>query len=146
PQASPDAMRHLDPRGLPRVGAVVCRGDVLVGKVAPQALSELTWDQKLLHAIYGRAGEEVADEALVYPHLDPGTVTAVRLWARSRRHCPRCGDVVCWSDACPHCRGPIGERQRDDLPPDCDVCVEVDVVVRRELRVGDVLRDDAGRC
>src|SRR5262249_27416963 len=34
---------------------------------------------------------------------------------------------------------------RDELPQHCDVCVEVDVAVRRELRVGDVLQDDRGQ-
>src|SRR5262245_44124699 len=94
PGVRPHALRHLDPRGLVRVGTRVWRGDVLIGKVTPRSVSELTYEDKLTHCVFGRAAEEVADESLVYPHPEPGMVTAVRLWARSRRHCPRCGDVV----------------------------------------------------
>ncbi len=46
------------------MGTRVDQGDILVGKVVPKAKSELTPEEKLLHAIFGRAGEDVKNESL----------------------------------------------------------------------------------
>src|SRR5438067_6324926 len=50
PGLDPDALHCLDARGLVRVGATVRRGDLLVGKVTPISKSELTAEEKILHA------------------------------------------------------------------------------------------------
>ena len=56
---SEKALRNLDESGIVRIGTRVQPGDILVGKVSPKAKSELTPEEKLLHAIFGRAGEDV---------------------------------------------------------------------------------------
>ena len=38
-----------------------------MGKVAPKSKSELTPEEKLLHAIFGRAGEDVKNDSLEVP-------------------------------------------------------------------------------
>ena len=48
-------------------GTRVAPGDILVGKVAPKSKSELSPEEKLLHAIFGRAGEDVKNDSLEVP-------------------------------------------------------------------------------
>ncbi len=59
PNVSEKALRNLDETGIVRVGTFVKPGDILVGKVSPKSKTELTPEEKLLHAIFGRAGEDV---------------------------------------------------------------------------------------
>jgi len=59
PNVSEKALRNLDEYGVVREGTRVCPGDILVGKVVPKSKTELTPEEKLLHAIFGRAGEDV---------------------------------------------------------------------------------------
>jgi DNA-directed RNA polymerase subunit beta len=47
-----------------QVGTYVQPGDILVGKVSPKSKTELTPEEKLLHAIFGRAGEDVKNDSL----------------------------------------------------------------------------------
>ena len=56
PNVSPKALGNLDEHGVVQVGTFVKPGDILVGKVSPKSRSELTPEEKLLHAIFGRAG------------------------------------------------------------------------------------------
>ncbi|MGE4003785.1 MAG: DNA-directed RNA polymerase subunit beta, partial [Planctomycetaceae bacterium] len=64
PNVSEKALRHLNEQGIVAVGTRVVPGDILVGKVSPKAKSELTPVETLLHAIFGRAGEDVKYESL----------------------------------------------------------------------------------
>jgi len=64
PNVSEAALANLDEAGLIRVGARVKPGDILVGKIAPKSKSELSSEEKLLHAIFGRAGEDVKNDSL----------------------------------------------------------------------------------
>ncbi len=64
PNVSEKALRHLGEDGIVQIGTRVRSGDILVGKVSPKAKSELTPEEKLLHAIFGRAGEDVKNESL----------------------------------------------------------------------------------
>ncbi|MFC1524757.1 DNA-directed RNA polymerase subunit beta [Planctomycetota bacterium] len=57
------ALKNLDDKGIVRCGAKVKPGDILVGKIAPKSKSELTPEEKLLHAIFGKAGEDVKNES-----------------------------------------------------------------------------------
>ena len=59
PNVSEKALRNLDESGIVQIGTYVRPGDVLVGKVSPKSKTELTPEEKLLHAIFGRAGEDV---------------------------------------------------------------------------------------
>jgi DNA-directed RNA polymerase subunit beta len=57
-------------------------GDILVGKVSPKAKSELTPEEKLLHAIFGRAGEDVKNESLEVPSGVEGIVIHTERFSR----------------------------------------------------------------
>src|SRR5260370_39712387 len=67
PNVSEKALRHLGEDGIVQVGTRVAPGDILVGKVSPKAKAELTPEEKLLHAIFGRAGGAVKNEPLEVP-------------------------------------------------------------------------------
>ena len=64
PNVSEKALRNLDENGIIRVGTYVKPNDILVGKVSPKSKTELTPEEKLLHAIFGRAGEDVKNDSL----------------------------------------------------------------------------------
>ncbi|MDX1682589.1 MAG: DNA-directed RNA polymerase subunit beta, partial [Phycisphaeraceae bacterium] len=70
PNVSEKMLSQLDENGIIRIGAHVKPGDILVGKVSPKSKSELTPEEKLLHAIFGRAGEDVKNDSL---EVKPGT-------------------------------------------------------------------------
>jgi DNA-directed RNA polymerase subunit beta len=77
PNVSEKALRNLDESGVVRVGTRVRPGDVLVGKVAPKSKTELSPEEKLLHAIFGRAGEDVKNDSLEVPSGVEGIVLHV---------------------------------------------------------------------
>ncbi|MBX3459569.1 MAG: DNA-directed RNA polymerase subunit beta [Planctomycetes bacterium] len=66
--------KNLDEGGVIRVGTKVGPGDILVGKVAPKSKSELTPEEKLLYAIFGKAGEDVKNDSLEVPAGSYGVV------------------------------------------------------------------------
>lgn len=82
PNVSERALRNLDERGIVRVGTHVKAGDILVGKVAPKSKSELTPEEKLLHAIFGRAGEDIKNDSLELPAGEEGVVIATKHFSR----------------------------------------------------------------
>ncbi len=82
PNVSEKALRHLDEDGIVQIGTRVSPGDILVGKVSPKAKSELTPEEKLLHAIFGRAGEDVKNESLDVPSGVEGIVIHTERFAR----------------------------------------------------------------
>ena len=82
PNVSEKALRHLDESGIVRVGTRVKIGDILVGKVAPKSKSELTPEEKLLHAIFGRAGEDVKNASLEVPTGVEGIVIGAEKYSR----------------------------------------------------------------
>ncbi|MBL8746749.1 MAG: DNA-directed RNA polymerase subunit beta [Phycisphaerae bacterium] len=82
PNVSEKMLRNLDEFGIIRVGARVQPGDILVGKVSPKSKSELTPEEKLLHAIFGRAGEDVKNDSLEVPAGKEGIVIGTRRFSR----------------------------------------------------------------
>ncbi len=82
PNVSERALRHLDESGIVQVGTRIKAGDILVGKVAPKSKSELTPEEKLLHAIFGRAGEDVKNASLEVPIGVEGIVIAAEKFSR----------------------------------------------------------------
>jgi DNA-directed RNA polymerase subunit beta len=72
----------LDPDGIVQVGTFVKPGDILVGKVSPKSKSELTPEEKLLHAIFGRAGEDVKNDSLEVPSGIEGLVIHTERFSR----------------------------------------------------------------
>ncbi len=82
PNVSERALRNLDERGIVRIGTRVGPGDILVGKVSPKSKSELSPEEKLLHAIFGRAGEDVKNDSLELPAGQEGIVIGARHFSR----------------------------------------------------------------
>ena len=64
------------------MGTYVRPGDVLVGKVSPKSKTELTPEEKLLHAIFGRAGEDVKNDSLEVPSGVEGIVIGTQKFSR----------------------------------------------------------------
>ena len=82
PNVSEKAHRNLDETGIVAIGTYVKPGDILVGKVAPKSKSELTPEEKLLHAIFGRAGEDVKNDSLEVPSGVEGIVINTQRFSR----------------------------------------------------------------
>jgi DNA-directed RNA polymerase subunit beta len=82
PNVSEKALRNLNESGIVRVGTYVRPGDVLVGKVSPKSKTELTPEEKLLHAIFGRAGEDVKNDSLEVPSGIEGIVIDTEKFSR----------------------------------------------------------------
>ncbi len=82
PNVSEKMLRNLDDQGIVSLGTRVGPGDILVGKVSPKAKTELTPEEKLLHAIFGRAGEDVKNDSLEVPAGVEGVVIGARKFSR----------------------------------------------------------------
>ena len=82
PNVSEKALANLDESGVVRVGTRVGPTDILVGKISPKSKSELTPEEKLLHAIFGRAGEDVKNDSLEMPAGEEGVVIGAQRYSR----------------------------------------------------------------
>jgi len=86
PNVSEKALANLDESGIVRIGTRVRGGQghdsILVGKVSPKSKSELSPEEKLLHAIFGRAGEDVKNDSLELPPGEEGVVIDTRRFSR----------------------------------------------------------------
>jgi DNA-directed RNA polymerase subunit beta len=82
PNVSEKALRNLDESGIVQIGTYVRPGDILVGKVSPKSKTELTPEEKLLHAIFGRAGEDVKNDSLEVPSGIEGIVINTQKFSR----------------------------------------------------------------
>jgi len=82
PNVSEKALANLDEGGVVRVGTQVKPGDILVGKVSPKSKSELSPEEKLLYAIFGRAGEDVKNDSLEVPSGQEGIVIDAKRFSR----------------------------------------------------------------
>ncbi len=85
PNVSEKALANLDENGIVRIGTRVGPGDILVGKVSPKSKSELSPEEKLLYAIFGRAGEDVKNDSLELPAGEEGVVIDTK-WFSRRMH------------------------------------------------------------
>ncbi|MHC4796655.1 MAG: DNA-directed RNA polymerase subunit beta, partial [Planctomycetota bacterium] len=85
PNVSERALANLDENGVVLVGTKVGPGDILVGKVSPKSKSELSPEEKLLYAIFGRAGEDVKNDSLELPAGEEGVVIDAK-WFSRRMH------------------------------------------------------------
>ena len=82
PNVSEKQLGRLDEHGIIQIGSYVRPGDILVGKVSPKSKSELSPEEKLLHAIFGRAGEDVKNDSLEVPAGSEGIVLAAKRFSR----------------------------------------------------------------
>ena len=115
PNVGDDARRNLDENGIIRIGTEVHDDDILVGKVTPKGMAELTSEEKLLHAIFGEKTREVRDTSLRVPHGGEGIVHDVKVFTKD---------------------------DTDELPPGVSKIVRVYIAQKRKIQVGDKM---AGR-
>ncbi|MBI5779623.1 MAG: DNA-directed RNA polymerase subunit beta [Planctomycetes bacterium] len=89
PNVPEKALKNLDENGIIRVGTKVKAGDILVGKIAPKSKKELSPEEKLLHAIFGKAGEDVKNMSVEVPPGVEGIVTDTQYFSRHYEMTPK---------------------------------------------------------
>ena len=110
PNVSEEARRNLDENGIVTIGTEVKEGDILVGKVTPKGMAELTSEEKLLHAIFGEKTREVRDTSLRVPHGGDGIVHDIKIYTR---------------------------KDNDELPAGVSKLIRVYIIQKRKIQVGD---------
>ena len=115
PNVGEDALKNLDEDGIVRIGAEVTDGDILVGKVTPKGVTELSAEERLLHAIFGEKAREVRDTSLRVPHGAGGIILDVKIFNR---------------------------EDGDELKPGVNQLIRVYIVQKRKISEGDKM---AGR-
>lgn len=115
PNVGEDVLRNLDDRGIIRIGAEIFTNDILVGKVTPKGVTELTAEERLLHAIFGEKAREVRDTSQRVPNGGAGIVVDVKVFTR---------------------------ENGDELPPGVNQLVRVYIAQKRKISEGDKM---AGR-
>src|SRR5699024_12538223 len=83
PNVAESAHKKLYDRVIVYIGAEVNDGDNLVGKVTPKGVTELTAEERILHAIFGEKAREVRDTSLRVPHGAGGIVLDVKVFKRA---------------------------------------------------------------
>ena len=144
PNVGDDALKDLDASGVVRIGAEVRTEDILVGRVAPKGQSELTAEEKLVIAIFGKKAEEMRDVSLRVPHGEKGIVIATKVFSRYKYHCDRCDREFAYSkpievNNCENCGAKLKKLPGDELKPGVNQLVRVYVAQKRKVMVGDKL-------
>jgi DNA-directed RNA polymerase subunit beta len=85
PNVSEEAVRHLDERGIVKIGTEVKEGDILVGKITPKGESDPTPEEKLLRAIFGDKAGDVKDASLRVDAAVNGVVIDTKLFTRPKK-------------------------------------------------------------
>ncbi|MEJ5170898.1 MAG: DNA-directed RNA polymerase subunit beta, partial [Fimbriimonadales bacterium] len=147
PNAGEDALRNLDENGIIRIGAEVRPDEILVGKVAPKGQVEMTAEERLIIAIFGKKAEETRDVSLKLPHGERGVVVDVKVYSRFKYRCQSCGREYKESKKrerleCDVCDGNLLQLPGDELPAGTNMTVQVYIAQKRKLMVGDKM---AGR-
>ena len=110
PNVSEDARKNLDENGIIRIGTEVKEGDILVGKVTPKGMADLTSEEKLLHAIFGEKTREVRNSSLTVPHGGDGIVHDVKIYTKA---------------------------DNDEMPSGVSKVIRVYIIQKRKIQVGD---------
>ena len=110
PNVSEEARRNLDEHGIVRIGTEVKENDILVGKITPKGVQELTSEEKLLHAIFGEKTREVRDTSLRVPHGSSGIVHDVQVFTKDNS---------------------------DELPAGVINIIRIYLIKKRKMQVGD---------
>ena len=110
PNVGEEARKNLDENGIVKIGTEVHEGDILVGKVTPKGMADLTSEEKLLHAIFGEKTREVRNSSLVVPHGGDGIVHDIKVYTK---------------------------EDNDDLPSGVSMVVRVYIIQKRKISVGD---------
>ena len=77
-----EALKDLDQNGIVRIGAEVHPGDILVGKITPKSVTQLSPEEKLLRAIFGEKAGDVKDTSLRVPPGVEGVVIDAKVFSR----------------------------------------------------------------
>jgi DNA-directed RNA polymerase beta subunit len=85
PNVSEESAANLDEEGIVSLGAKIKEGDILVGKISPKGETELTPEEKLLRAIFGKKAEDVKDTSLRVPSDVHGVVIGAVVLERNAR-------------------------------------------------------------
>jgi len=88
PNVGEDALKNLASDGVVRIGAEVCPGDILVGKITPKSESELAPEERLLRAIFGEKAADVRDTSLTVPSGVYGIVMDVKVTSQQEARRP----------------------------------------------------------
>ncbi len=144
PNVGDEALKDLDEHGIIRPGARVRAEDILVGKVAPKGQSELTAEEKLVIAIFGKKAEEMRDVSLRLPHGESGIVVGTKVFSRYKYQCENCGKIHHFGisgqhEECDDCFGRLKRIPGDELQPGVNQMVRVYVAQKRKVMVGDKL-------
>ncbi|QHX36296.1 DNA-directed RNA polymerase subunit beta [Spiroplasma sp. BIUS-1] len=115
PNISEASKKYLDEDGIVAIGSEVKVGDILVGKVTPKSQTQLSPEDKLLHAIFGEKSRNVKDNSLRVPNGGEGIVKSIKRFSRADGH---------------------------DLPADILEIIKVYIVQKRKIQEGDKM---AGR-
>ncbi len=115
PNVSEEARKNLDENGIVRIGTEVKENDILVGKITPKGMQELSSEEKLLHAIFGEKTREVRDTSLRVPHGSAGIVHDIQVFTK---------------------------ENSDELPAGVLKVIRVYLIQKRKMQVGDKM---AGR-
>ncbi|HXG24838.1 MAG TPA: DNA-directed RNA polymerase subunit beta, partial [Chthonomonadales bacterium] len=147
PNVGEDMLKDLDENGIIRIGAEVRPEDILVGEVAPKGQGELTAEERLIIAIFGKKAEETRDVSLRVPHGEKGKVIDVKVFSRFKYQCVRCKTVFNFSKrperiACERCEGDMVRLPSDELNPGVNQLVRVYIAQKRKVMEGDKM---AGR-
>jgi DNA-directed RNA polymerase subunit beta len=147
PNVGEDMLKDLDENGIVRIGADVRPEDILVGKVAPKGQGELTAEERLIIAIFGKKAEETRDVSLRVPHGEKGKIIDAKVFSRFKYKCSRCDAVFNFSKrpdrtVCDRCDGDLVRLPGDELMPGVNQLVRVYIAQKRKVMEGDKL---AGR-
>ncbi len=147
PNVAEERLKFLDENGIIVVGAEVKSEDILVGKAVPKAASELSPEDRLMVAIFGKKAEDMRDASLRVPPGEWGTVIGTLVLARYKYRCRKCGEIIRhWKklERLEHsrCGGKLDQLPGDELKTGINMMVRVYVAQRRKISVGDKL---AGR-
>ena len=147
PNVGEEALKDLDENGIIRIGAEVRPEDILVGKVAPKGQVEMTAEERLIIAIFGKKAEETRDVSLRLPHGEKGTIVDVKVFSRYKYLSPSINYVYKESKkrerlVCDRTDEPLLQIPGDELPAGTNMTVQVYVAQKRKLMVGDKM---AGR-
>ena len=82
PNVGAEDLLNLDESGIIRIGVEVGPGDILVGKTTPKGEQQVTMEERLLKAIFGKKAEDVADASLRVPPGVTGKVINVQVLNR----------------------------------------------------------------
>ncbi len=110
PNVGEEARKNLDKDGIIKIGTEVRDGDILVGKVTPKGMQELTSEEKLLHAIFGEKTREVRDTSLRVEHGAGGIIHDVKIYTK---------------------------ENSDELPAGVSKIIRVYIIQKRKIQVGD---------